>query len=304
MKKTDYFQTDDGVGIAFHCWLPEEEPIAVLQIAHGMAEHAQRYEDFALFLNKHRIAVYANDHRGHGMTAGDPGNLGFFAEKNGWIKVVTDMRSLTKIIQKDYPDIPVFLFGHSMGSFLARTYITLYDDLHGLILSGTGAQSPVLIAVARTLAFFHRKRYGAKIPSPFFDNMSFGSFNKPYEDDGPFSWLSRDKNAVQKYIDDPYCGFVCSVSFFQDLFFGLHYISKKEHNQWIRFTLPVYIISGSEDPVGDFGKAPEKVATLYRDCQMEDVSVHIFGGARHELINETNREEVYKDILEWITYHN
>jgi len=304
MKKTDYFQADDGVSIAFHCWLPEEEPIAVLQIAHGMAEYALRYEDFAQFLNKHRIAVYANDHRGHGMTAGKPENLGFFAEENGWIKVVTDMRSVTKIIQKDYPDIPVFLFGHSMGSFLARTYITLYDDVHGLILSGTAAQPPLLVKTGRILAFFHRLRYGAKTPSPFFDKLSFGSFNKPYESDGPFSWLSRDKEVVQKYRDDPYCGFVCSVGFFQDLFFGLNYISKKEHNQWIRFTLPVYIVSGDKDPVGDFGKGPEKVADLYLECQLEDVTVNIFKDARHEILNEINRKDVYADILEWMTYHN
>lgn len=303
MRKTDFFQTDDGVNIAFTCWLPNEDPRAVVQISHGMAEHVSRYENFAQFLCKHRIAVYANDHRGHGKTAGKIENLGYFADKNGWIKVVTDMRSLTKIIRKDYPNTPVLLMGHSMGSFLVRTYITLYDDIHGVILSGTTANNPLLITVARILGVFHRRSKGPKTPSSFFDNMSFGSFNKKFEDDGELAWLSRDKTEVKKYIDDPYCGFVCSVGFFQDLFFGLNYISKKEHNQWIRFTLPIYIISGGNDPVGDFGRGPNKVSHMYHKLQLEDVSVQIYDDARHELLNEINHQQVYDDILEWIIFH-
>ncbi len=303
MKKTDYFLTDDGAKIAFFCWLPEEEPIAVVQISHGMAEYAERYDDFANFLNKNRIAVYANDHRGHGKTAGSIENLGYFADENGWIKVVTDMRMLTRIIRVDYPEAPVFLLGHSMGSFLARTYITLYDDIHGVILSGTAANPLPIITAGRVMAFFQRLFKSPKTPSQFFDNMSFGSFNKPFEDEGPMSWLSRDKEMVKKYVDDPYCGFVCSLGFFQDLFYGLNYISRKEHNQWIRFTLPVYIVAGSEDPVGENGKGPKKVGEMYRNRQLEEVSVNIFEGARHEILNETNRQVVYNDLLEWITYH-
>ncbi len=303
MKKTDFFTTDDGAKVAFFCWLPKEEPIAVLQIAHGMAEYAERYEDFANFLNTHRIAVYANDHRGHGKTAGSIDNLGYFADKNGWIKVVTDMRMLTRIIRVDYPKAPVFLLGHSMGSFLARTYITLYDDIHGVILSGTAANPLPVITAGRIMAFFQLLFKSGKTPSPLFDNMSFGAFNKPFEAEGPMSWLSRDKKIVKKYNDDPYCGFVCTLGMFRDLFYGLNYIARKEHNQWIRFTLPIYIVAGSEDPVGDKGKGPKKVAQMYRQRQLEEVAVNIFKDSRHEILNEINRKLVYEDLLEWITYH-
>lgn len=303
IKKTDFFQTDDGVKVAFYCWLPETEPRAVLQIAHGMAEYAERYGHFAEFLCENGIAVYANDHRGHGKTAGSPENLGFFAEENGWIKVVTDMRSLTKIIYQDYPDTPVFLMGHSMGSFLARTYITLYDDIHGVILSGTGAHTRPMIKAARALAFFHVRLKGAKTPSEYFNKINILALNKQFESEGELSWLSRDKAVVQRYAEDPYCGFVCSNAMFRDLFYGLDYINNNEHNQWIRFTLPIHILSGGEDPVGDYGKGPEKTAELYRKLQIEDVSVNIYQDARHELVNEINRDQVYRDILEWITYH-
>ncbi len=303
MKKTDYFQTDDGLNIAFFCWLPEEDPVAVVQISHGMMEYAERYEEFAQFLNKHRIAVYANDHRGHGKTAGSPENLGYFSDKNGWIKVVMDMRSLTKIIRTDYPEIPVFLLGHSMGAFLARTYITLYDDVNGVILSGDAVNPPALISAGRVMGIFHRLISGAKTPSPFFHNMSFGNFNKDFETEGEYAWLSRDHHIADRYRKDPYCGFHCSVAMYQDLFYGLSYISKKEHNQWIRFTLPIYIVAGGEDPVGDKGNGPRKIAQMYRELQLEEVSVNIFEGARHEILNETNRKDVYADILEWISYH-
>lgn len=303
MQKTDTFTTDDGVDVHFICWLPEGRPRAVLQIAHGMAEYAERYRAFAEYLCDRGIAVYANDHRGHGKTAGSPDDLGYFADRGGWIKVVTDMRSLTKIIRRDYPGEPVFLFGHSMGSFLARTYMTLYDDIHGVILSGTGWQDPLTVRAGRLLAWVHRHLYGAKSPSEFFDKMSFGAFNKAFENEGEMAWLSRDREKVKAYRDDPYCGFVCTVGFFEDLFYGLQYISKKAHNRWIRITLPILIVSGGEDPVGDKGKGPEKVAQMYRDLQLEDVDLKIYGGARHELTNEINRKEVFGDIHDWITKH-
>ena len=303
MKKTDYYTSNDGTKIAFYCWLPEDDPIAIVQISHGMAEHAERYEDFAEFLNKNRIAVYANDHRGHGKTAGSVDQLGYFSDKNGWIKVVTDMRILTRVIRQDYPRLPIILLGHSMGSFLARTYITLYDDINGVILSGTADQPKAVILAGRLMAYFQLLKQKATTPSPFFDNLSFGAFNKPYEQEGPMSWLSTDKRVVKKYVDDPYCGFICTLGMFKDLFYGLNYISRKEHNQWIRFTLPIYLVSGSEDPVGENGKGPENVAKIYRKHQLEEVSVNIFKGMRHEILNETNKRKVYDDLLEWIQYH-
>lgn len=301
MKKTDTFISNDGAKITFYSWLPDEDPIAVVQIAHGMMEYAERYEDFANFLNKNRIAVYANDHRGHGKTAGSVEELGYFSEKNGWIKVVTDMRMLSRIIRQDYPKLPLILLGHSMGSFLARTYITLYDDINGVILSGTAAYPKAMVLASRTIAYFQKLFGDEKKPSHFLHKMAFDSYDKLFE--GPSGWLSRDQTVVKKYVEDPYCGFVCSLGMFKDLFFGLDYISRKKHNQWIRFTLPVYLVSGSEDPLGDHGKGPKKIATMFRRRQLEEVSVNIFEGARHEILNETNKEKVYDDLLDWISYH-
>jgi alpha-beta hydrolase superfamily lysophospholipase len=301
MKKTDFFTSNDGAKIAFYCWLPDEDPIAIVQIAHGMMEYAERYEDFAEFLNKNRIAVYANDHRGHGKTAGSVENLGYFADKNGWIKVVTDMRMLSRIIRQDYPKLPLILLGHSMGSFLARTYITLYDDINGVILSGTAAYPKAMVLASRAIAFVQKLFRDEKGPSEFLHKMAFDSFDKLFGK--PSGWLSREDKVVRNYVNDPYCGFVCSLGMYKDLFYGLNYISRKTHNQWIRFTLPIYLVSGSEDPLGDHGKGPKKIAKMFRKRQLEEVSVNIFEGARHEILNETNKQQIYEDLLEWIQYH-
>ncbi len=302
MKKTNQFTSRDGIAISYHAWLPEEKPVAILQIAHGMAEFADRYDDFANFMNKQKIAVYANDHRGHGKTAGSLENTGYFAKKNGWMKVVDDMRTFTELINKEHQKTPVFLLGHSMGSFLARTYITKYDDINGVILSGTAANPPAVIGAGKFLSFVNSLFKNGKAPSKFFDNMSFGSFNKPFKNEGPMSWLSRDKDQVKKYVDDPFCGFICSLRFFRDLFFGLGYISKYKNNEHIRFTLPIYVIAGSQDPVGANGEGPRKVANTYRHWHIEDVELSIYHGARHEILNETNKQVVYNDILEWIKF--
>ena len=303
MKKTHHFTSHDGVTITYFSWLPDEKPVGVLQISHGMAEFAERYDDFATYLNKDRIAVYANDHRGHGKTAGKEEHLGYFADNDGWMKVVEDMRQLTEIIRKNHPEVPVFLMGHSMGSFLARTYITKYDDIQGVILSGTANNPKMIVSAGRAMAGINRLFSSPKKASTFFDTMSFGAFNKPFESEGPMSWLSRDKDMVQKYVDDPYCGFVCSLKFFQDLFSGLSYIGKSKNNRNIRFSLPIYIVAGSDDPVGEKGKGPTAVAKMYRDLHLEEVELTLYQNARHEILNETNRKDVYKDLKDWINDH-
>lgn len=302
MKTTKQFTSKDGIAISYHSWLPEEKPVAVLQIAHGMAEFADRYDDFANFLNKNKIAVYANDHRGHGKTAGSLEKVGYFAKKDGWMKVVDDMRIFTDLIRKEHKNTPFFLLGHSMGSFLARTYITKYDDIDGVILSGTAQNPPAIIGAGKFMSFINSLFMNGHKASKFFDNMSFGSFNKPFEKEGPMSWLSRDKEEVKKYNDDPFCGFVCSLRFFRDLFSGLAYISKYKNNENIRFTLPIYLIAGSQDPVGNNGEGPRKVANTFRHWHIEDVELNIYRGARHEILNETNKQDIYKDVLEWINF--
>ncbi|MFA6618938.1 MAG: lysophospholipase [Candidatus Neomarinimicrobiota bacterium] len=302
MKTTAQFKSKDGLAINYYSWLPEEKPVAVLQIAHGMAEHADRYDDFAQFLNENKIAVYANDHRGHGKTAPSKKDLGYFAKEGGWMKVVDDMRVFTELIRTEHQDLPVFLLGHSMGSFLVRTYITKYDDINGVILSGTAANPPAVLNAGKMMTAINLLFKKGTKASKFFDNMSFGSFNKAFKKEGPMAWLSRDKKEVRTYNNDPYCGFICSLKFFQDLFWGLSYISKDKNNQHIRFTLPIYVIAGSKDPVGNNGEGPRKVANHYRHLNLEQVEFTLYRGARHEILNEINHQEVYKDILDWITF--
>ena len=230
-KNNLYFSSRNGVNVYFNKWFEEDiRPRAVVQIAHGMAEHIDRYSDFAKALTAKGFIVYGNDHRGHGKTAGTPENLGYFADEDGWNLVVEDMHELTNIIRKENPALPVFLFGHSMGSFLSRAYIQIYgEDIDGTILSGTGGNTGVLGYMGIILARSEMIRRGRKNRSKRMDRLSFGSFNnsfKPNRTD--FDWLSRDKSAVDKYVDDPYCGEIFTAGFFYDFLRGIKNLMKKQ----------------------------------------------------------------------------
>ncbi|HOE04035.1 MAG TPA: lysophospholipase [Bacteroidales bacterium] len=298
------FKASDGAGIVYHKWSAETEDIrAVVVIAHGMAEHAFRYNHFANVLNENYFTVYAPDHRGHGCTAGDPENTGIFARRQGWWKVVDDLHSLIGIVKNENPGKKVFLLGHSMGSFLVRTYICTYGNhVHGVILSGTGMNPrPILVAgsmIARLSSFFKGQNHRSKT----LDMMSFGSFNKKYST--PFQWLSRDQEMVDKYIADPYCGQVFTSGFFQDLFCGLRFIGNINNLSEIPKSLPVFIVSGSDDPVGNYGKAVTKVYALYQKAGLRNVEMKLYPGARHEILNETNRDEIMIDIINWLKHKN
>ncbi len=298
------FKASDGVTISYHRWVFDgNEPRAVLVIAHGMAEHGARYSNFASYANAQGFRVYVPDHRGHGITAGTPEKTGFFAPKNGWWKVVDDLQQMLDIATRENPKKNVFLMGHSMGSFLVRTYICRNQpQIAGVILSGTGMNPKLLLMAGKAIAQLSIRLKGRNHPSKLLDSMSFGKFNKGFV--SPFQWLSRDQSMVDAYIADAFCGQVFTTGFFSDLFDGLLYIGNDSNLTYADNTLPVLVISGTDDPVGDYGKSVKKVFAQLQKAGFDDLQLKMYQGARHELINEINRDDVYKDIIEWLKNKN
>ena len=298
------FKTSDGIQIFTYKWVPEEVSAVkgVVQIAHGMAEHAARYERFADALTKAGYAVYANDHRGHGKTAGSQEHVGYFADERGWEKVVEDMHALTGIIKKENPGKPFFLFGHSMGSFLSRHYSMLYgSELSALILSGTGGDPRALGKIGLLIAKVIAKLYGKKAKSDILNKLSFGAFNdafKPNRTD--YDWLSRDNAEVDKYVNDPWCGAVFTAGFFCDMLGGLGFINNKENIARIPKSLPIYLFSGAKDPVGGNTKGVSQVYNTLQDAGIVDLTLKFYENARHETLNEINRDEVFQNVIDWL----
>ncbi len=287
-----------------YVWTPDHnKPIkAVLQIAHGMAEHGKRYEDLATFLTDKGYAVYANDHRGHGKTAGSIENLGFFSEKDGWQKVVNDVKQLNQHLNQKHPNTPIFILGHSMGSFLTRHF--LMDEtisIQGAMLSGTadhpGLLGKVGLFVTKILLLFN----DPKKPSPLMDSLSFKAYNNAFKPNRTnFDWLSKDKDKVDAYIADPYCGTIFSIQFYNDLLKGLLHISSYKNIKKTNQNIPILVLSGTKDPVGANGKGIHNFYRKLQSAGIKDVSLKLFENGRHEMINETNRKEVYSYMHNWL----
>jgi alpha-beta hydrolase superfamily lysophospholipase len=301
------FQTNDGAEIFARKWTMEKEetPRVIVQIAHGMAEHIQRYDAFAKDLVSQNIFVYGNDHRGHGRTGTNSDSLGYLSDEQGFNKVVNDMDALTAIIEKDYPKIPIILFGHSMGSFLSRRYIQLHGDrIAGVILSGTGGDPGLMGKIGRIIAKREMKKNGTRTPSPLMNKLTFGSYNKGFTPTRTeFDWLSRDAAEVDKYIEDPFCGGVFTAGFFDDLLEGIEIINKPSNIAKIPMNLPIYLISGSKDPVGSNTKGVLKTYQAFVNAGITNVTYKFYIDARHEILNEINRNEVVADIIQWISSH-
>lgn len=303
-KETLVLKTTDGMQMFVYKWAPDSADAVkgAVQIAHGMAEHAARYERFGGALTEAGYAVYANDHRGHGRTAGSPDNRGYFADENGWAKVVEDMHLLTGLIKKDYPQKPFFLFGHSMGSFLSRHYAMLYGrELNGLILSGTGGDPGVAGRAGLFIARMDARLHGKKAKSEIMNKLSFGAFNHAFKPNRTeYDWLSRDHAEVDKYINDPWCGGVFTAGFFCDMLEGLSYINKKDNIAKIPKHLPVYLFSGSKDPVGANTRGVIQVYNTFKREGISDVVLRFYQDGRHEMLNEINREDIFRDVIAWL----
>ena len=306
MKKHIYFPSSDWkTKLHGIIWAPETAPRAIVQIAHGMVEHVERYEGFAEFLNAHGILVAGNDHLGHGFSYKEEENKGYFAKEKGDICALQDLHRMTLLLQKKYPDIPHFLFGHSMGSFFTRRYLCMYpNEIDGAIISGTGWQPvPVLkggMAVVKLLSLLNGDRFRSK----FVTAMAFGNINKAFEPvKTSKDWLTRDVAVAEKYLADPKCGFLFTLNGYRALFRSMLLAQDMEQLQKMDEDLPVLFISGEMDPVGDFGKGVKKAVNAFYASGMKDVECILYPEARHELTNELNKEEVFQDILEWLEFH-
>ncbi len=280
-------------------WVPEGEVVATVQLSHGMIEHILRYSDFAEFLCSNGIAVYGHDHLGHGNTSSD--DLGFIAETDGDMIIVNDLYEITKVIVSEYPDVPHFLLGHSMGSFVARRYLTMYgDSLSGAIIVGTGNQASIQVSFGLFVAKYLCKHKGTHYVSPFLNKNVLEKNDRYFDEpDMPNRWVSRDPETVRKYNDDPFCQFKFTCAGFRDLLTMIKKLESKVDFDRMPRGLPVILLSGDADPVGGFGKGVRKAMDGLSSAGLETEMI-LYSGARHEILNETNRSEVYEDILGWI----
>lgn len=298
----NWITTSDGQELLLYKWFKKDQtPVAIIQIAHGMAEHMGRYQDFARFLVENDIFVFGNDHRGHGKTGVKSAQLGFFAKEHGFERVTDDLYEITLLIKEQYPETPIFLCGHSMGSFLMRRYIQKYSEpLAGVILSGTAGDPGILGGIGLWIARREKKTKGVTAPSPFLNKLIFGNYNRKIKNPKTaFDWLTREESVVQEYIADPLCGYICTTSFYEDLLSGLRLIHRPEELAKTPAAIPLFIFSGAEDPVGSYGKGIVQVINQYEQ-NGNPVTWKIYPGGRHEMLNEKNRHEVFADILEWI----
>ncbi len=305
-SETFTFRDPQGIEIFVYKWLPDAklDPKAVVQIAHGMGETAARYERFAKALTEAGYTVYANDHRGHGRTAKNLTDLGYMG-KDGFNWAVKDLHQLTQIIKGENPGLPIFLFGHSMGSFLTQQYIYLYGSgLKGALLSGASGKKGLILNIGIVLAKLTMLLKGAENVSPLLNAMTFGGYNcrfRPIRT--KFDWLTRDHAEVDKFISDPFCGTLFSAGFFYDLFRGLKDIHRIQNQQRIPKNLPLYLFSGSMDPVGNYTKSVVQLIQTYQLLKLSDVVYKFYSGGRHEMLNEINRAEVTQDVIYWLKAH-
>lgn len=298
-----YFNSSNGKNkIHARMCTPECAPKVIVQIMHGIAEYIDRYDDFMAFLAENGIISVGTDHLGHGKTISSPEEQGFFADKNGWETVVNDEEILRLAMKKNYPELPIIVLGHSMGSFMARTHIIRYPEgFDAAIISGTGNQGAALVIGGLTMGNLVTAFKGTHHCSNFLNNLAFGSYNKIYENPKTdYDWLSRDEAVVKKYIDDPLCGFIPTCSLFRDMMVGVKFITTKSNLAYMKKDMPVYFMSGAMDPVGECGKGVKKAYDNFVKAGMKDVSIKLYPDGRHEMLNELNKDEVYSDVLNWI----
>lgn len=307
MRDEFYFPSKDG-NTEIHTieWKPEGEVRAVLQICHGMVEYIRRYDEFAQFLCGEGYYVVGNDHLGHGKSIQAKSEYGFFNEKYGNACVLGDMHTLRQRTEKKYPGVPYFMLGHSMGSSLLRQYIQMYGNgLSGAVLMGTVAdhkKAALLFGkrLCRVMAAFRGWHYRSKMV----DNLVLGAYNKKFKPARTRAdWITSDNEKLDMYVADPLCSFMSTVNAYYNVFSGMIGIQRKESVYMIPKGLPVLFVSGADDPVGEFGKGVRKIYEKYRAAGIRDVTLRLYTGDRHEILNETDRDQVYKDLLGWFEKH-
>lgn len=301
MEKFNY-KSSYGLNLNVLFWGGDFEPKAIIQISHGMAEHIKRYDEFARFLLSNGYYVYGHDHRGHGDSAGSVSKLGYFADKNGWKLVVNELYEVNKMIEERHPNKEIVLFSHSMGSFVARTFMYMYPNaVKRIIICGTGYGASLSIIGAKLLAKNICRIKGKKHKSKLLDYISNKSFNKHIKEaQTDFDWLSTDRYEVRKYVDDPYCGTVFTAGFYYDLFKGIEHLSMEANIRKVNKDISLFIISGERDPVGGHGNDVIKVVRSYKENGINNVRYKLYRDMRHEILNEIDRHIVFNDIVEYL----
>lgn len=304
-KKTDFtFLSSDGKtrlhGIA---WIPEDvTPVAVLQIVHGVAEYVGRYDDFARFLNRRGIIVVGHDHLGHGLSLPEGGTPVYFGDGNTWNTPVDDIYVLHTKLKEQYPHLPLLLMGHSMGSFLSRTYLIRYPGtVKAAILMGTGWQSAAALTGGLALAGMLKRR-NAAATNDTVTELAFGAYNKTFKPNRTdYDWLSADEENVDAYMADPLCGQDATVGLFYEMLNGIRFNQRRGNLEQMDKTMPILLISGEDDPVGGMGAGVRQTYAEFKRTGIADCTLKLYPGLRHELLNEkAHRDEVYQDIWSWM----
>lgn len=305
VKEEFYFDSRDGRS-RLHAvrWMPDDPAsvVCVLQIVHGMAEYAERYEEFAKFLTDRGFVVTGEDHMGHGKSVGGNGRYGYFCEQDPATVLVRDVHRLKKMTQALYPQVPYVIMGHSMGSFITRNYMFRYGTgITAAVIMGTGMPSMAVLRLSKAVAAIQRLFCGPEHVSRLIDKLAFGNYNKEIENARTsFDWLSRDDDQVDKYIGDPMCGFVFTVNGFGALFELISRLHSRQNLERIPDSLPVYMVSGTADPVGGYAGGVRKAYDSLKAAGLENIELKLYEGGRHELLNETNRDEIMQGIYEWL----
>lgn len=298
MKKEFYFSSKDSI-TQIHAleWIPEGAPKAILQIAHGMVEHIGRYNDFGTYLASKGVYVTGHSHLGHGKSMVSKEKMGYFAEPNGNECVLGDIHEIRKLTQKKYPDVPYFLMGHSMGSFLTRQYLGRYGEgLSGAIIMGTGEQPDLILSAGKMVCKVIAAFKGWEHRSNFVNSLVIGGFEKEMGK----GWLSRNEENVKNYAADPLSGFVFTLNAFYHMFDGMAKMNTQEKGGNFPKELPIFFVAGSEDPVGAYGKGVEIVYQRYLKKGAKNVAMKLYADDRHEILNELDKDVVYEDIYQWL----
>ena len=301
------FPSSDGKTQLHAClWIPDEKIKfrGVLQIAHGVAEHIGRYDDFARYLNGQGIVVAGHDHLGHGQSLPEGGTPVYFGEENGWTHAVDDIHGLHEILAKRFKRLPHLIMGHSMGSFLTRSYLIRYPgEKKAAILMGTGWQPGYMLTGGSLIAKRFYYKNGGSSTSNFVTELAFGGYNRAFAPNRTgFDWLSVDPENVDRYIADPLCGADATVGLFRDMLGGIRFNQKPANLKKMDPSMPVLFISGEDDPVGAMGKGVKRSCAAFQKAGMQDVTLKLYAGLRHEILNEKPMQQtVYSDIHDWLS---
>ena len=294
---TFYLTTADSHQTFVRSW-SIEQPRAIVQIVHGMNEHSNRYDEFALFLNTKGFAVYATDHRGHGHSTLDEERVGYIGE-NGFHLMVNDENELYQYIQAQFPHTPHFMLGHSMGSFIAQRYIQLYTHgLNGVILLGSGGPRNDLKLGALIAEMIEKANGDQRMKT--LERIIFNGYNSRFIKKTGFEWLANDPTVINNFLSDPFCGHIFPPSFFRQFLNFMQLIFKDEEVKKVSTSTPILILSGSNDPVGQYGKGTDKLLKLYQSIGLTNLNYKLYPDERHEILNDFNRHQVFEDILHWL----